>query len=876
MKIDGLSDNEVKESKKKYGSNTLTNNNSNNFFSLFIETLGDPIIKILLIALGIKTIFLIKDFDWYETIGIVIAIFIASFISTISEYGSEKAFKRLQEESSKINCKVKRNGKLTTIFIDDIVKNDIVSLASGDKIPADGVIIKGNINVDESAMNGETKEVKKIACLNLNEISNDNLVYRGTVVYDGEALMQVSEVGDNTLYGKMALELQEKSEPSPLKLRLTNLAKFISKIGYFASFLVAVSYLFSKIVIENGFNMNLIIQTICDLPLLFGYLLHALTLAVTIIVVAVPEGLPMMITLVLSSNVKKMLKNNVLVRKMVGIETAGSLNILFTDKTGTLTNGKLEVMSIINGNLLEFNSYDELKKHPFYNNLITTSILYNSDSVYDKGTNSIVGGNITDRALVNFLKCSKNPDVKIIEKIPFNSKNKYASSFIVKDGQEIKLIKGAFEILIDSCNYYYDENGKRNIFRKKKELETKINEMTNKGIRVLLLATMGDKDSLTNFHNLTLVGIIGIKDEIRKEAKEGLKLVTEAGINTIMITGDNINTAKSIAKELGLITKNSDIVISSSQLNSLSDEKIKEMLPNIKVIARALPQDKSRLVNICKDLDLVVGMTGDGVNDAIALKKADVGIAMGSGTEVAKEASDIVILDDNFLSISWAILYGRTIFKSIRKFIIFQLTVNLCAITVSVVGPFIGVPVPVTVIQMLWINMVMDTLAGLAFSYEPALSEYMQEAPKKKNENIINKYMLNEIIVTGLYSAFLCILFLKSNFIYSFYRISINDEYLLTAFFGLFIFIGIFNSFNARTARLNIVSHLWENKGFVIVILFVAIVQTYLIYYGGSLFRTKGLTFSEFFFMLALALTVIPFDFARKLILKKLNKNTGV
>jgi len=269
-------------------------------------------------------------------------------------------------------------------------------------------------------------------------------------------------------------------------------------------------------------------------------------------------------------------------------------------------------------------------------------------------------------------------------------------------------------------------------------------------------------------------------------------------------------------------------------------------------------------------------MTGDGVNDAPALKKADVGFAMGSGTEVAKEASDIVIIDNNFLSITKAILYGRTIFKSIRKFIIFQLTVNLCAVSVSIIGPFIGIPYPVTVIQMLWINMVMDTLAGLAFSYESPKLEYMKEPPKKKDENIINNYMLNEILVTGIYSSILCFVFLKSHFIRSFFRYSPNYEYLLTAFFGLFIFISIFNSFNARTHRLNLFTLLNKNKVFLSVILFVAIVQIYLIYYGGDIFRTRGLTLNEFIIMLLIAFTVIPFDFVRKLYLKSINKNTGV
>ncbi|MBR7041870.1 MAG: cation-transporting P-type ATPase, partial [Bacilli bacterium] len=341
-------------------------------------------------------------------------------------------------------------------------------------------------------------------------------------------------------------------------------------------------------------------------------------------------------------------------------------------------------------------------------------------------------------------------------------------------------------------------------------------------------------------------------------------------IQIIMITGDNKETALSIAKEINLI-EDDDIVITHDKLDMMTNEEIKEVFPKIKVIARAMPQDKRRLVEIANEMNLVTGMTGDGVNDALALKKAHVGFAMGSGTEVAKEASDIVILDNNFYSITNAILYGRTIFKSIRKFIICQLTINLCSLCVSIIGPFIGIPIPITVIQMLWINMIMDTLSGFAFSYEPPLPEYMHELPKKKDENIINKYMLNQIIVTGLFSAILCIFFLKSTLTNNIF----NDN-LLTAFFGLIIFISILNSFSARTHRLNILANITKNKVFIFVITFVFLMQIYLIYYGGEIFRTNGLTIHEFIIMFMFSLLVIPIDFIRKLLLKKYNQELGV
>ena len=856
----GLTNEEVIKNLKKYGSNEIVASKKESFLHKLIATLGDPIIKILIIALVVKTLFLFQNFDWYETIGIVIAIFLASFISTLSEYGSEKAFEQLQKDASKIKIKVKRNSKVEEISIDDVVVGDIVLLNPGDEVPADGKIITGNISVNESSLNGEMKEKTKV---------KGNDVYRSSVVYQGLAIMEVTKVGQNTFYGKLAKEVGEKSPISPLKLRLIKLAEIISKIGYIGAILVSISYLFSVTIIENNFELDKIINTITNFPLMFGYILKALTLSVTIIVVAVPEGLPLMVTLVLSSNMKRMLKNNVLVRKLTGIETAGNLNILFTDKTGTITKGKLDVIAItdVEGNIFK-NEY-ELKKNPSYYTRVKLALTANNESTYSE-KNTPIGGNITDRALLKFFQKSTT-NYKQINQIPFNSQNKYSLTEIEYNKKNIIFIKGAPEIILEKCTHYYKNEQKRALVNKTKIIN-QIKKATDQGIRVLAFGTTSN----TKIERITLIGLVYIKDEVRPEAIEGLKIINKAHINTVMITGDNIDTAKAIAKEVGLITNSNDIILTSKEFNQKSDEEIKKILPNLKVLARALPQDKSRIVKIAQAEDLIVGMTGDGVNDAPALKKADVGFAMGSGTEVAKQASDIVILDDNLLSISNAILYGRTIFKSIRKFIIFQLTMNICAVSISIIGPFIGVDVPVTVIQMLWINMVMDTLAGIAFSFEPPLKEYMEEKPKSKNENIINRYMKDEIFFTGAYTAIMCIFFLKSPLIHSIFRDSLDDKYLMTAFFGLFIFMGIFNAFNARTHRLNLLANLHKNKVFLITIIFIIAVQVYLIYYGGDLFRAYGLNINEFEIMLLLSLTVVPVDWLRKIYLRKQGEIGGV
>ena len=865
----GLDNKQVNINREKYGKNVVSYNKKSGFVKLFLESFGDPIIRILLIALGIKVVFLIKDFDWYETVGIVIAIFIASFISTISEYGSEKAFLKLQEESSKLKCRVRRNGEIILINIEEVVVGDIVLLETGDKIPADGFLASGELNVDESSINGEAREVRKSAVTDIKKVDVDNTVFRGTVVYSGSAIMVVSKVGDKTFYGEISRELQEKQPDSPLKMRLHGLAKVISKFGYVGALFVSVSYLFSVVVIDNHFAFGLMYNTLTNFKLMFGHILYALTLCVTVIVVAVPEGLPMMITLVLSSNMKRMVKDNVMVRKMVGIETAGSLNILFTDKTGTLTKGKLEVVGFMSGNMKEYKNEQDLINYSNLYDIVKLSCIFNNSSSYSDG--KVIGGNITDRAILSFVSCFSG-NVKKLSSVNFDSKNKYSSTYIDDGKKKINLIKGAPEVILSKCTKYYTEYGDVKGFYDRKKINDVISFKASNGIRVLALA-YGNNEILDN---LVFVGLLFIKDDVRNDAIKGIELVKKAHIQTVMITGDNKNTAISIAKEVGILENDSDVVITSDELNNMTDEELKNILPRLRIVARSLPRDKSRLIRISQELGLVVGMTGDGVNDAPALKRADVGFAMGSGIEVSKEASDIIIMDDNFLSISKSILFGRTIFKSIRKFIVFQLTVNICAVSLSIIGPFIGVPTPVTVIQMLWINMVMDTLAGIAFSFEPPLLEYMDEYPKKKDEPIINDYMKNEIFVTGIYSAILCVLFLKLPIISLIFRDGQNNEYLMSAFFGLFIFIGIFNSFNARTSRINIFANIMKNKAFLIVIVFIAIVQILLIYYGGNLFRTVGLNFKEFNLMLVLAFTVIPFDWLRKYLLKSRRVSVGV
>jgi Ca2+-transporting ATPase len=875
----GLTQEEVEQSRKQYGSNQLTKHHSNSFFKKLLESFGDPIIKILLIALMINILLMLRNINWFEIVGIGVAILLATFVSTLSEYGSESAFEKLQEDAARINCRVRRAEGVYEIPVSDVVVGDIVLLQPGERVPADGTIISGSLSVDQSALNGESKEAQKYPLDGMADqprghvdfLAKDKL-FRGSVIAAGEGTMLTEAVGEKTFYGKLAIEIQEETIESPLKLKLRNLANTICNIGYVAAGIVIIANLFYDILWANHFNSFLISQYFMDKSLFFKDLFRTVTLAITVLVMAVPEGLPMMITVVLSSNMKRMLNDYVLVRKLVGIETSGSLNILFTDKTGTLTEGKLSVTGFIDGSGNEYKP-KELKKQKGLYDIFLTACYYNSGSQISNqaGRTSVIGGNATDRALMEFIKADVRniPPSNIVRNVPFDSRSKFSSAQIV-GGTHRFLIKGAPEKLLPRCRFYYDISGNKIPLFNTYRLTSYMNKMAKQSIRLLAICT---SNSLINrddeLNNLTLVGLVCIKDDIRSEARQAVRDVTNAGIQVVMITGDNKETAIAIAKEAGLINhEKTGEVYTSAELNAMSDEEIRKGLKNLRVVARALPSDKSRLVNIAQKMGLVVGMTGDGINDAPALKKADVGFAMGSGTEVAKEAGDVVILDNNFSSIGNAILYGRTIFKSIRKFIILQLTINLSAVAISIIGPFIGIEEPVTIIQMLWINIVMDTLAGLAFAGEPPLAEYMREKPKRRDETIINRYMYSQIVFTGGYSVIMCIFFLKSRLTQLAFHFNANSDYFTTAFFALFIFVAIFNCFNSRTNRLNLLANILSNPAFILIMLLIAIVQIIMIYMGGSVFRTTGLSTSDLWRVILIASTVIPVDLTRKVLLR--------
>ena len=857
LQSQGLSAIQVELSRKTHGANKLNEYKRKSFIKSFFSNLSDPIIRVLIIALFINIVFMFPNVNWFESGGIATSIIIATLVSTISEYSSENAFEKLKENNKDTKCIAMRDGKETEISTDDIVVGDLITISAGELIYADGELLEGEISVDESALTGESIEVKKKA---------KSKLLRGSIISQGKGKMIAYAVGEQTYYGRVAKELSTDTRPSPLKYRLSQLAKSISKMGYIFAVLVSLAYLFNVFVIDSGMVWSQVLTKIKDIKLVLSELLNALTLGISIVVVAVPEGLPMMITVVLSSNMKKMIRDNVLVRKMVGIETSGSINLLFTDKTGTLTEGNLKVKEIHTINNV-YKSLSSLSENESIEKYITLCANFCNDSVYD-GKKSI-GSDATDRAILNYF-IKRKPKANLIERIHFDSDKKYSVSCVEYESKTYTLFKGAPEKIIKCSTELFDENNKKIPMTdtQRGKLLARLKLLADNSYRIVALGIKENND--TSPSQIIFLALLAIRDKVRKEVPNAIKCVSEAGVGVVMITGDNPDTAKAIAKECGIIspkTKRS-LVLTGSQLSAMTDEEISKILPNVAVIARALPSDKSRLVKISQQGGYIVGMTGDGINDAPSLKLADVGFAMGSGTDVAKEASDIIISNNNFASIVKSILYGRTIFQSIRRFVVFQLTMNLGAVGISLLGPFIGVESPVTITQMLWVNIIMDTLGALAFAKEPARDEYMQEKPKPRDEKILSSSMLKAVLIRSIFILCLCIWFLKSDTL-PMLLLRGDDKYILSAFFAMFIFTGIFVLFISRTDRINILSGISRNKAFLVIMLLISLMQISFIYFGGELFRATPLAFSDLITVILLSFTIAIFDFLQKLLSKR-------
>ena len=880
---EGLDDASVERSRKEHGINTLSRQKQKSFLRQFFSNLNDPVIRILLGALAINLLLLFRDADWLETIGIGVAVFLATLISTLSEYGSARAFSRLSQHSANTVCRVKRSGVVREIPISEVVVGDIVLLSAGEQIPADGEILFGELRTDQSAMTGESREIRKYptACKDHTPTSPVTL-FRGCSVTSGGGEMLVTAVGDRTFLGEISREIQQQTRESPLKRRLSKLAKQISVLGYVAAALVALIYLFNAFVMDSGMQRELIYLKLTDVNYLFTQLMHALTLGLTVLVTSVPEGLPMMVAVVLSSNIKRMVRDQVLVRKPVGIEAAGSMNILFTDKTGTLTEGRMCVSSLLlpDGQKTTFSALMRTRSRS--SELIPLLFRFGSDAVVGKsagGTPCALGGNATARALLECVLSHPDPrGIEVRSRLPFDSVRKYAA--VTLGGREsLTLLLGAPERLFPFVAQELLQDGSIAPFSRT-HAEQSIREETLRGGRVLAMAVSREgidapRNASGIVGSLLYLGAVVLFDPLREEAPRAVADLQDAGIHVVMMTGDSRETADTIARRCGILNSQNNLILTGEELSRMSDSTVCDLLPRLAVVARALPSDKSRLVRLSQELELVAGMTGDGINDAPALRRADIGFAMGSGTQVAKDAGDIIILDNNLASIVRAVLYGRGIFKSIRKFITLQLTMNFCAVGVTMICPFLGVDSPVTVVQMLWINMIMDTLGGLAFAGEPALPEYMKEPPKRRDEPILNRYMVNQILFLGGFTVSLCLFFIKSPTVTSLFRTSHDSIYLLTAFFALFIFSSVFNCFNARTDRLKITAGLRKNPIFLLIMLAILVIQIGFVYLGGSVLRTAPLTPFELLITMLLSLSVFPAEIIRKALWRLRGKHGG-
>lgn len=873
-KLNGLTAAEVEESRKKHGANSIPEAEPETFWQMFLEGFQDPMIRILCVIAAIMFgMFLVGESDWYEPVGTIIAILLVNFVSARTGVANDRAYRDLKASQKKDTVKARREGVIKVIPADEVVVGDVILLQSGDKILADGILAEGALSVDNSALNGEAEECPKSEAPDgfaiPETITGDTFVdahslFRGATVLDGEGYMIVQKVGLDTMMGKMAKDMEDKEPDSPLKVKLNKLAGQISVFGYIGAIIIALAYFVHFIMLAGGLSAYLATGGLSIL----GDVMNAIAIAITIIVCAVPEGLPLVIALVLMQNTGKLLKVNVLVRKSIGIETAGSLNILFSDKTGTITKGQLEVVEFFDGcgRTTDINTAAAMRE------ALHLSIGKNTGALFDD-QHHVVGGNMTDQALLKFLgedafhALAARDDCEIGAQQDFNSANKFSQAYL--PGQGRTFYKGAPERLLAKAKKCLDTQGNE-VDIDETALNQKIDDLANRAMRVLAFGYSREKLVRDEIHDdLVLIGLVGIRDDVRPEAREAIEEVQKAGIQVVMITGDRRETAMAIAREANLYHGGDELVLTSAELAEMSDDEVKKIIPRIRVISRALPTDKSRMVRLCQEMNLVVGMTGDGVNDSPALKRADVGFAMGSGTEVAKEAGKLVILDDNFNSIKNAIWYGRTLYINILKFCKMQLVINLAAVFVSAISPFIGIESPLKVTHLLWINLCMDSLASLMFAGEPALKKYMRMKPRRRDESIISRPMAIQIVIMSIWLTILSLVWFKVPFFRACFA---TEAQWYTGFFCMFVFAFMVNAFNVRSDSLNVFEHIGENKRFIHIWLAIMAVQVLLVSIGGvigEVFSCVRFGLDGWIAVCLMALTMYPVDLIRKVLTPK-------
>lgn len=867
----GLTSNAVEKNREKFGSNSLTKKKSDSLLKRIWDASTEPMLLMLiaagLIALAVNIFRKVTggESDFLECIGVFVAIALSVVISVIMEGRSAKAFEALSKINSNMTVKVVRNGKTVSVSSEDIVVGDVLLVSAGDKLPADGRLLSAvDLSVDESALTGESYPVKKDADAVIDDeklplAERVNMLYSGTFVTEGQGKILITAVGDKTEFGKIAGELNGQSKSNtPLQEKLARLGKTITVMGVIAAAIVFISQ-----VVSFATHGGLKIDTVMD----------AFITSIVLIVAAVPEGLPTIVAVSLSINIIKLSKQNALVKKMIASETIGCISVICSDKTGTLTENKMTVRYF----------YDnEVHENPadLTNDWLVHNICLNTSA--DLGDNGEFIGNPTECAMLNFFEASLSNDSEMhrykterddhetLFLFPFSSELKHMTTISKVDGKIVSYVKGSPECLLPMCDLSDDRLS---------QINTAIVAAEQKAMRVIAFAHK-ELDGLADYSEeaqhkqmesgMVFDGFVAISDPLRAEVSDAVKSCQSAGVGVKILTGDNIITAVAIAEELGLMTAGK-IALEAKDIEEMTDAQLSEKLPDICVIARSTPAVKMRVVKLLKELGNVVAVTGDGINDAPALKNADVGIAMGiSGTEVSKEASDIVLLDDSFATIVKAVEWGRNIYENFKRFISFQLTVNIASVICVFVSVLMGLKAPFTALQLLWINIIMDGPPALTLGLEPNYSDLMSRKPTDRAENIISKNMFIRIFTTGIYVS---IVFLCQ---YHFNFLGAAPDEMGTVLFTLFVLFQLFNAFNCRELHTeNIFKHLFKNKLMLGVVGLTFALQIVIIQFAGAFFGTVPLGLNMWLKLFAVSFSVIVLSELVKLFIRLFTKKSN-
>lgn len=870
MNFNGLKSSEVEVSRTTYGSNKLPEPELKKWYHFAKEALTEPITMILIIiALFQLVLGAMGVMSLSEPVMIIVVLAIVTEIAVKTGLGIQKSAAELRAKTAVRYCDVVRDGSVQTINKDDLVVGDLVLLRTGQEIFADGFIVDGEISVNNAAINGETKECRKIPSANYKHVKTTSTtaytdqcsLFAGTVIMSGEGKMIVTDVGVNTVNGDTLVKMQTLEPPkTALDIALDHLCDFISKWGTIAAVLAFVIMTITGILnagsLSQYFSGNILenIQKVAQ----------NISNALTIIVAAVPEGLPLIVKLVTKQNVSTMEKFNILAKNTGKIPELAYVNLICTDKTGTLTTGEMTSTVMINGNC-----QDIFNKESSLNELIDLNICMNNSAVFDSNGN-ITGGNSIDRAVLDMLSpedAQKIQNKAIMKKrVPFSSENKFSAVTLNNGANDFTVYKGAPEKLIEKCKFYLDNDGivTELTEEKRKALKSHIKGLTEKAMRCIAL-TISDKTDDDLPDEMNLLGVIGVVDPVRNEVPEAVKIAHKAGIQVIEITGDCMETAKAVAMEAG-IYKPGDLAVTNDEFEAMSDVKVKEIIPQLRVISRCSPNTKLRLVTLAQEIGMSVAMTGDGVNDAPALKKADVGFGMQDGSDVAKEAADIVLTDNNFASVVKAVELGRTFMHNIMMFLEFQLPINISLLILSMVFPIIsGGSALLAAVQILIVNIIMDSLNSLSFGGEPPKEEYMNEEPIMKGSGLFirgakGRIALSSIVFIALFGV------ITFGPVGNMFATKLSA---MTARFALLCLMAVFNGFTIRTDSMNLFKGIKNNKLFVYIALGIFTMAVVLCNFVGNLVQTTPMDVKQWIVVLVTAFMVVPVDWIRKAICKK-------